>query len=96
MHNTLTASDFKRQAKFPAPAAIPDLAPTMLGIDDSRRVAGRSAGRVLRELLVDGPADGQLQARSRVVTVSAGSYRASLQISSVAGHDYVDKGWRER
>ena len=101
VHNTLIASgpDFRRQAKISAPAAIPDLAPTMLailGINDSRGVAGPSAGRILRELLRDGLADARLPARRRVVTVSAGTYRASLQISSVAGHDYVDKGWRER
>jgi hypothetical protein len=68
----------------------------LLGINDSRSVVEGSGGRVLRERLRDGPSDARMSSRSRVVTVSAGAYRASLQISAVAGHDDVDKAWRER
>ena len=102
VHNTFIASgpDFKRQTKMSAPVAIPDVAPTILailGIQDSGGVgSGRSAGRVLREMLKDGPADAQVKTSTRVVSTSSGPYRASVQISSAAGHDYVDKGWRSR
>ena len=102
VRNTFLAAgpDFKRRAKMTAPAGIPDVAPTILSIlkirDAQAPGSRRSGGRVLRELMKGGPADATLKSRTRVVTTSAGAYRASVQISSVDGHDYVDKGGRSR
>jgi predicted AlkP superfamily pyrophosphatase or phosphodiesterase len=100
VRNTFIASgpSFKRQMTIAAPAATPDVAPTilaMLGITDAKGIGvGPSGGRVLRELLKDGPAD-TVKAVIRTIIVNAGAYRASVQISSFAGHDYVDEGRRE-
>jgi hypothetical protein len=51
---------------------------------------------VLRELLSDGPSPESLNVAKRTIRTSAGPYRATLDISTVAGHDYVDGGARQR
>lgn len=99
VHNTFIASgpDFKKQTRVEAPMALADVAPTLLtvfGIDGGAGGDGR--GRVLRELLKDGPPTSSVKATKRTLTTSAGSYNASLEISSVDGHDYVDGGSRRK
>jgi arylsulfatase A-like enzyme len=98
VRNTFIAwgPSFRSGARIDAPVALPDIAPTVLtlaGVDVAR---GQGRGRVLRELLRDGPALLSVKTTRRVVRTSAGAYRASVEISSVDGHDYVDSGARER
>jgi hypothetical protein len=52
-------------------------------------------GRVLDEALAASP-NQRLTPSRRTVTTASGAYRASIQLSSVAGHDYVDQGSRQR
>ena len=83
------------------PAAQVDLVPTILhlkGIDPPASVDGR----VLREALVDAPEDGKAHpgdetnsATQTLTTQTAdGRYRASVQLSTVRGHRYLDEGRR--
>lgn len=97
VRNTFVAwgADFKRAAKTEAPVSMADVVPTILTLfkiepSDTRSERGR--GRVLRELFRNGPSRPDL--RRRDVTTAAGSYQASVQISTVDGHDYVDGGSR--
>ena len=94
VRNTLLAwgPGFKRRTTVRVPAGNADVAPTvlaLLGLD----TAGCD-GRVLREALAGGPDPEQIPVATRVHTVDAGSYRATLQISEVDGRRYVDKSWR--
>ena len=99
VHNTLVlwGSDFKTRSRINAPASLADLMPTLLavlGIDQARCDEG--CGRVLSEALKDGPPAATAKASRRVMKTRAGAYRASVEISSIAGHDYVDSGSRQR
>jgi arylsulfatase A-like enzyme len=99
VHNTFIAwgASFKTHTRVSAPVSLADVTPTLLallGVNGAAPAQGR--GRVLRELLKDGPAVTSVRTTRRVVTVAAGSYRASVSISTVAGHDYIDSGSRER
>jgi hypothetical protein len=102
VHNTLLASgpDFKQQTKVAAPAAIPDIAPTilaLLGITDAPEfAAGTSGGRVLRELFKDGPSDRGLAITKGGLTIGGPvpERRSEVKWTSVAGHDYIDSGQR--
>ena len=72
-----------------------DVAPTilsLLGVDD----ADGMDGRPLAEALVGGPDAEQLPVETRAHVVEAGTYRAALQVSTIAGRRYVDKAWRMR
>jgi predicted AlkP superfamily pyrophosphatase or phosphodiesterase len=96
VHNTFVAwgTSFKQRTRITAPVSLADVTPTvlaLLGVDGTATGEGR--GRVLRELLKDGP---PVRTTSRVVRTAAGSYRASVRISTVAGHDYIDSGSRDR
>ncbi len=98
VHNAFVAwgADFRTGTRIEAPVSLADVAPTilkMLGIDPDLQRAGR--GRVLRELMKAGPA-ADLTPTRRIVTTSAGAYRASLQISTVDEHDYIDGGSRQK
>jgi arylsulfatase A-like enzyme len=97
VRNTLIAwgADFKKGATVTAPAGNADVAPTVLavlGIDEARGMDGR----VLAEALAGGPDAEQIAVATRTHTVEAGAYRAAVQVSTVAGRRYVDKGWRIR
>jgi predicted AlkP superfamily pyrophosphatase or phosphodiesterase len=103
VHNTLLAlgPDFKQRMKISAPAAIPDIAPTILatlGITDAREfAAGMSGGRVLRELLKNGPSEDSLRVvKGGLVIGAAGGRAAQMKWTTAAGHDYVDSGQRIR
>jgi arylsulfatase A-like enzyme len=98
VRNTLVlwGSDFKSRTRVEAPASLADLMPTVLkvlGIDTDRCDAG--CGRVLEEALTASP-DRRITAAHRTVTTASGGYRAWVRLSSVAGHDYVDEGTRQR
>ena len=98
VHNTLVlwGSDFKSRTRVEAPASLADLMPTVLkvlAVATERCDSG--CGRVLEEALRASP-DRRLTPRQSTVTTASGSYRASVRLSSFAGHDYVDHGSRER
>jgi predicted AlkP superfamily pyrophosphatase or phosphodiesterase len=98
VRNTLIlwGSDFKRGARIGAPASLADLMPTVLEVLGAGPApCGADCGRVLEESLRDSPAVPLTPSRRAIVTASGG-YRAGVRISSVAGHDYVDQGSRQR
>jgi len=98
VNNTLIlwGSDFESRTRVTAPAALADLMPTVLTLLGVQRdPCGGACGRVLEESL-RGPRNARLTPTRRAITTSSGSYRAQLRISSVAGHDYIDEGARER
>jgi predicted AlkP superfamily pyrophosphatase or phosphodiesterase len=103
VHNTLLATgpDFKQRTKISAPAAIPDIAPTILatlGITDAREfAAGTSGGRVLRESLKDGPSEESLGVVTGGLVIGDEDGRgARVTWTTAVGHDYVDSGKRIR
>jgi arylsulfatase A-like enzyme len=85
--------DFKTRATVRVPAGNVDVTPTILAVLGLERDGGD--GRVLREALEGGPDEEQLAVETRVHTVQAGAYRAAIQVSTVDGHRYVDKSWRD-
>ncbi len=88
-------ADFKERTIVRAPAGNVDVTPTilaLLGIAEAERLDGR----VLAEALDGGPDPEQVAVGTRVHTVTAGGYRAALQLSEVDGRGYVDKSWRIR
>jgi predicted AlkP superfamily pyrophosphatase or phosphodiesterase len=95
VRNTFLAwgAGVKRGVTVAAPAGNVDVAPTalaLLGLDGEPGLDGRA----LAEALEGGPDPEQVAVERRVQTVSAGAYRAALQISAVDGRRYVDKSWR--
>jgi arylsulfatase A-like enzyme len=84
---------FKRRTVVRAPAGIADLAPTILALLGLPGGEGFD-GRVLTEALAGGPDPEEVIRETRVHTVEAGTYRAAIQLSEVAGRRYVDKSWR--
>ena len=90
----LWGSDFKNKTRISAPASLADLMPTVLTLLAVQRdPCADACGRVLEESL-KGSRD--RRPTRRMVTTESGPYRAQLRISSVAGHDYVDEGSRQR
>ena len=92
----LSGSDFKARTRVEAPASLADVMPTvlrLLAVDGDRCEAG--CGRVLEEALRASP-DQSLRATRRTLGTSSGAYRATVQISSLGGYDYVDEGARRK
>ena len=92
----LSGSDFKARTRVEAPASLADVMPTvltLLAVDGDRCEAG--CGRVLEEALRASP-NQSLRATHRTLTTSSGAYRATVQISSLGGYDYVDEGARRK
>ena len=84
---------FKRGIRSGAPAGNVDVAPTalaLLGIADRDGMDGR----VLVEGLSDGPDPEHVPVQTETHVVTAGAYRAALQVTRAEGHRYVDKSWR--
>lgn len=86
--------DFKKHATVSVPAGNVDVAPTILAVLGLE--ADGCDGRVLREALEEGPDEEKVAVETRVHTVASGAYRTAIQVSTVDGHRYVDKSWRER
>ena len=98
VHNTLVlwGDDFKARTRVTAPASLADLMPTVLGVlAVAADPCDQACGRVLHESLRRSP-DRTSTPTRRTLTTKSGAYRAALRISSVAGHDYVDEGSREK
>jgi arylsulfatase A-like enzyme len=72
-----------------------DVTPTILALLGVAEADGLD-GRMLAEALAGGPDPEQVAIETRVHTVTAGGYRAALQLSDVDGRRYVDKSWRIR
>jgi hypothetical protein len=73
-----------------------DIAPTILAL---KGVGGGEIldGRVLKEAFRDGPDQEQLRFETKILTVETPTgYRASVQVTDVGEHRYIDKGWRIR
>jgi arylsulfatase A-like enzyme len=93
IHNTLMAAG--RGVRAGTSSAVPtsnaDLAPTLLALLGVP-VPAAMTGRVVTELLRDGPAPSTLAVARTVVTARTpdGSYEVDAHISSVAGHRYLD------
>jgi arylsulfatase A-like enzyme len=84
----------QKGVRIEAPASSADIAPTVLALMGLHASSSdRRRGRPLREALKGGA---QPAVTRRTLTASNGSYRATLNISSVAGYDYVDSGSAER
>ena len=96
VHNTFIAwgADFRKRGRIEAPVSLADVQPTILKIlGIGRGAADKNHGRVLEELL---QTRSNANAAHRSIKTSAGSYEASLDISTFEGHDYVDGGSRKR
>jgi arylsulfatase A-like enzyme len=98
VRNTLVlwGSDFKSRARVEAPASLADVMPTvlkLLAIDGDRCASG--CGRMLEEALRASP-NQSLGVTRRTLATSSGAYRATVRISSVGGHEYLDEGGRPK
>jgi predicted AlkP superfamily pyrophosphatase or phosphodiesterase len=92
----LSGNDFKTATRIDAPASLADLMPTVLKVlGAGGEACAEGCGRVLEESLRETPGRRLTPVRRTLVTAS-GTYRAGVHISSVAGHDYVDRGSRQR
>lgn len=81
---------FKRASELAWPAALPDIAPTILSAFGIK--VSSMQGRTLDEAFV-GSAE-TAGALSHVFTASAGGFKQSLQISEVNGFRYIELGGR--
>jgi predicted AlkP superfamily pyrophosphatase or phosphodiesterase len=96
VHNTFIAwgADFRKHGRIEAPVSLADVQPTILKIlGIGRGAADKNHGRILEEVL---QARSNARATHRSIKTSAGSFEASLDISTFEGHDYVDGGSRKR
>jgi arylsulfatase A-like enzyme len=73
-------ADFKTRTRIDAASSVADIAPTVLA------VLGVETG----------PLPATLTTTRHLLRTDAGRYRASVQISSVAGYDCIDSGARQR
>ncbi|HET6367634.1 MAG TPA: nucleotide pyrophosphatase/phosphodiesterase family protein [Pseudomonadales bacterium] len=85
--------DFKKGVTVRTPTGNVDVAPTILSLLGLGEAGGLD-GRVLAEAIEGGPDPEQMAVETRVHMVEAAAYRAAVQVSTVAGHRYVDKSWR--
>ena len=95
VRNTLIGwgAGFKSGVRVPAPAGTVDVTPTILALLGVEARDGLD-GRILSEALAGGPDPERVEVETRVHTVTAGAYRAAIQVSVVEGRRYVDKSWR--
>jgi predicted AlkP superfamily pyrophosphatase or phosphodiesterase len=96
VRNTFIAwgADFRKHGRVDTPVSLADVEPTILKIlGISGFTADKNHGRILEELVEARP---NVRTAHRTARTFAGSYEASLDISTVAGHDYVDSGLRKR
>jgi predicted AlkP superfamily pyrophosphatase or phosphodiesterase len=96
VHNTFIArgADFRKHGRIEVPVSLADVQPTILRILGLGGSSGdKNHGRILAELL---QVRSNASATHHSVRTSAGSYEASLEISTFEGHDYVDAGSRKR
>lgn len=84
--------DIKAGLRSEVPGSNADLAPTILFLAGVPVPKGMD-GRVLREILVGGPSLEQMKVgrATREVKSPDGNYVATLRLSEVAGHRYVDE-----
>ena len=96
VHTPLIAwgPEFKRATTIRVPAGNIDIAPTVLALE-GLSIPDQMQGRPLLECLRSGPDAEKMASETRLTEQTLpGGYRAVIQISSTAGHSYVDKSWR--
>src|SRR5262249_15713967 len=98
VHNTFIAwgKDFRKSTRIENPVYLADVAPTTLRLLDTDTMnKDKNHGRILEELLNPPSRTAKdLRTTHRTIKTTAGSYEASLTISTVADHDYIDSGSR--
>lgn len=85
--------DIKAGGRSAIPSSNADIAPTILFLTGAP-VPAHMDGRVLREILVAGPALESVKVSRTVLTREAGApagYVMTMRLSEVAGHRYVDE-----
>ena len=84
--------DIKSGLRSEVPSSNADLAPTVLFLAGVP-VPKEMDGRVLREILLGGPAPEKLKftRQTRVVKSAPAGYTSTMHLSEVAGHRYVDE-----
>jgi hypothetical protein len=94
LHNTLVAwgPAFKAEAESAVPCGIVDIAPTLLHLLGITPPPGMD-GRILHEILHEGPPPASLAARREVrrMPCSAGGRTQETHYTYVAGHGYFDQ-----
>ena len=88
----LWGRDFKRQTVIHAPVANFDIAPTVLALEGVKAPASMS-GRVISEAFVR-QSKPEPKVRRRTVETRAGSYCATIRLSTLDRHTYIDQGER--
>jgi hypothetical protein len=74
--------------------SLADITPTVLSLFGIGTTPGPGRGRVLDELI--SRTGSSPRVTRRTLETRDGSYSATIVISSVAGHDYVDSASRRR
>jgi hypothetical protein len=99
VRNTFIASgtDFRDHIRMDAPVSLADVTPTVLRVLGIDGIDGKDKnhGRILEELL-SAPRNSTIKTTHRTAKARAASYEASVDISTVAGHDYIDGGSRKK
>ena len=99
VHNTFIASgvDFQKHVRLDAPVSLADVAPTVLRVLGIDGVNGKDKnhGRILEEVM-NAHRNSTIKTAHRTAKVSAASYEASIDISTVAGHEYIDGGSKKK
>lgn len=90
----LWGQDFKRRTVVHAPVANFDIAPTVLALEDVK-APGTMSGRVIAEAFSKQSKE-EPKTRARTVETRAGSYCATIQLSTIDHRTYVDQGSRCR
>jgi arylsulfatase A-like enzyme len=96
VRNTFVAwgADFQSPRRFDEPVSLADVTPTTLALFGISTPTEPGRGRVLDELV---RRDGStVRVSRRTIETRAGSFASTIVISSVAGHDYVDRASRSR
>ena len=78
------------------PVSLADVAPTALALLGIEPQQGTGRGRVLTEIVGPGRGASSAVPRRRELVTQQGAFGATLTVSSVDDHDYVDSGARRR
>ncbi len=88
----LWGPDFRKNAVIDAPTANYDIAPTILKLQGVPQPASMTGRPILEGFATGGRPD--RKPRTRTLKVTSGTYCATLQVSDLDGHRYIDQGQR--